>query len=79
VPTARDGELEFVVVLSPPADGMDWAFYSFAAHEADWQRDLSAVVGRFVNLEAARPGPKVETLATMGGVKLWSRHMLEAV
>ena len=71
---ARDDETEMIAILSPPAEGVDWAFFNFVNQQDLWSHELSAVIGAHVKLEAMRPGPKCEAFVRASGVLLSARY-----
>jgi predicted nucleotidyltransferase len=45
-----DSDIDLALVLTPPRQGHDWARGNYERFGDDWQRELSAMIGRHVSL-----------------------------
>jgi hypothetical protein len=62
------------VSLEVPAKGKhDWAAGAYFALHCEWKRQLEAIVGRLVSLEAIVPGTPEDAMVRRSGVRLRSR------
>jgi predicted nucleotidyltransferase len=68
-----DSDVDLAVVLMPAKGRHDWALGNYEALGDQWQRELEAVVGCHVSLEAIRPETPHDTMVRRSGVLLWSR------
>jgi hypothetical protein len=64
---------DLAIYLTPPTRNTDWAAGNLLAHHSEWKRQLEAIVGRHVSLEAIDPGSKPDEMVRTSGVLLWAR------
>ena len=67
-----DSDVDVGIGLMPPNGKHDWALGNFAALKGEWQRELEAVVGRHVSLEAITPD-ELGKARVQTWVLLWER------
>lgn len=67
-----DSDVDLALALMPATDGTDWALGNFFALDADWRRELEAIVGRHVSLEAIAPNTPEDVAVRRCGALLWS-------
>jgi predicted nucleotidyltransferase len=70
-----DSDVDLVVALMPPKGKIDWAFGNYVALGDQWSRELDAIVGRHVSLEAIVPGTDGDAAVRRSGVRLWARDL----
>jgi hypothetical protein len=57
----------------PPVDDHNWAMGHYFVLRSEWQRQLEAIVGRHVSLEAIIPDTDSDAYVRRTGVLLWAR------
>ena len=70
-------DVDIAISLMPATGSHNWAFGNYVALGDEWQRQLEAIVGRHVSLEAMEPGSPGDALVRGTGVLLWSRAGVE--
>jgi predicted nucleotidyltransferase len=68
-----DSDVDVAVVLIPSVGSHDWAGGNYVACHSEWKRQLEAIVGRHVSLEAVEPGTKEDAAVRKSGKLLWVR------
>jgi predicted nucleotidyltransferase len=68
-----DSDVDIALSLLPAVGKHDWAAGNYIALHGDWKRDLEAIVGRHVSLEAIEPGSKYDAEVRCTGALLWMR------
>jgi predicted nucleotidyltransferase len=68
-----DSDVDWALVLMPPTGKHDWAAGNYVALHSEWKRELEAIVGRHVSLEAPEPGSEEDAMVRRSGVLLWKR------
>jgi len=69
----HESDVDIAVALMAPKGKHDWALAEYIAKGDEWQRELSAIVGRHVSLEAIVPGTPEDTMVRQRGKLLWRR------
>jgi predicted nucleotidyltransferase len=67
-----DSDVDIALALMPATDGTDWALGNFFAFDSTWRRELEAIVGRHVSLEAIVPDTPEDEAVRRCGALLWS-------
>jgi predicted nucleotidyltransferase len=68
-----DSDVDIALCLMPAIGNHDWAAGNYIVH-SDWKRELEAIVGRHVSLEAIKPGSKYDEEVRYTGALLWTRN-----
>jgi predicted nucleotidyltransferase len=68
-----DSDVDIAIALIPPTGNNNWAFGNYYAFGDEWQRQLTAIVGRHVSLEAIIPNTAEDEAVRRSGVLLWAR------
>jgi predicted nucleotidyltransferase len=50
-----DSDVDLAIALMPPINDHNWALGNYFALNGEWRRQLEAIVGRHVSLEAIIP------------------------
>jgi predicted nucleotidyltransferase len=69
-----DSDVDLAIVLMPPNGKHDWAGGNYLACHSAWKRELEAIVGRHVSLEAIDPGSDEDAMVRRTGRLLWARN-----
>jgi predicted nucleotidyltransferase len=69
-----DSDVDIAIALMPATDNTDWALGNYFALHSDWKRQLEAIVGRHVSLEAIVPDTPENAEVRRSGVLLWARE-----
>jgi predicted nucleotidyltransferase len=69
----RDSDVDLAIALMPPTGKHDWAAGAYFGLHTEWKRQLEAIVGRHVSLEAIVPGTDEDAAVRRSGVQLWAR------
>lgn len=71
----ENSDVDLALALMPPVGKHDWALgnYSDLDLRNKWKRELEAIVGRHVSLEAVAPGTDADVRVRQCGVLLWAR------
>lgn len=67
-----ESDVDLALALMPPTTH-DWALGNFGALKGDWRRQLEAIVGRHVSLEAIVPDTAEDEKVRRTGQLLWQR------
>jgi predicted nucleotidyltransferase len=68
-----DSDVDLALALMPPTGKHDWAAGNYIALHSEWKRELEAIVGRHVSLEASEPGSDEDAMVRRTGKLLWKR------
>jgi predicted nucleotidyltransferase len=68
-----ESDVDLALALMPPKGKHDWAYGNYVDLHSEWKRELEAIVGRHVSLEAIVPGTDPDATVRRSGVRLWSR------
>jgi predicted nucleotidyltransferase len=68
-----DSDVDLALALMPPAVKHDWALGNHVVCKDEWKRQLEAIVGRHVSLEAIIPGTPEDARTRRDGICLWKR------
>jgi predicted nucleotidyltransferase len=68
-----DSDVDLAIALMPSTGKTGWALGNYFALSDDWQRELTAIVGRHVSLEAIVPGTAEDAHVRSTGGLLWQR------
>ncbi|MCD9110089.1 nucleotidyltransferase domain-containing protein [Bradyrhizobium japonicum] len=66
-----DSDVDIALALMPATDGTDWALGNYFALHGNWKRELEAIVGRHVSLEAIVPDTPEDEAVRRSGALLW--------
>jgi predicted nucleotidyltransferase len=66
-----ESDVDLAVALMPAKGKHDWAAGNYVALHSEWKRQLEAIVGRHVSLEAISPGTDEDVRRSW--VLLWTR------
>src|SRR2546429_6230234 len=55
-----DSDVDIALALMPPKANHDWALGNYFALASEWKRQLEAIVGCHLSLEAIVPGTEAE-------------------
>lgn len=69
-----ESDFDLAIALAPPDGEHNWALGNYTALGDDWQRELAAIVGRNVSLEAIEANSEGDTAVRSTGVRLWVRE-----
>ena len=69
--THAGSDVDLAICLAPPHGRHDWALGNYVASGDEWSRQLEAIVGRHVSLEAIKPGTDEDAIVREHGVRLW--------
>jgi predicted nucleotidyltransferase len=72
-----ESDVDLAIVLMPPSRGTNWALANYFEFGDDWQRELSAALGRHVSLEALLPGSSQDRIVRSTGVRVWTRSLMQ--
>ena len=67
-----ESDVDIAIALMPATDGTDWALGNYFALDSAWKRQLEAIVGRHVSLEAILPNTPEDEAVRRSGALLWS-------
>jgi hypothetical protein len=73
-----DGDVGLAIVLMPPSRQANWALVNYFEFGDDWQRELSAVLGRHVSLEPLFPDSPQDRLVRATGTRIWARPLMQS-
>ena len=69
----QHSDVDIALCLIPPKGNLDWSKGNYFALGDEWQRQLEAILGRHVSLEAIEPGTQGNDEVRRTGVRLWAR------
>jgi predicted nucleotidyltransferase len=67
-----ESDVDIAIALIPPVDDHNWALGNYFVLRSEWQRQLEAIVGRHVSLEAILPDT-FDAVVRRTWVLLWAR------
>jgi predicted nucleotidyltransferase len=70
-----ESDVDIALALMPAKDGTHWALGNYFALHGEWKRQLEAIVGRHVSLEAIEPNTPEDEAVRRSGVLLWSANV----
>jgi len=71
--SSPESDVDLAIALMPAVGKHDWAAGAYFALHSEWKRQLEAIVGRHVSLEAIVPGTDEDAAVRCSGVRLWAR------
>jgi predicted nucleotidyltransferase len=69
----KHSDVDLAIVLMPPNGKHDWAAGNYIVLHGEWKRQLEAIVGRHVSLEAIESGSEGDAIVRETGKLLWER------
>jgi predicted nucleotidyltransferase len=72
-----DSDVDIALALMAATDGTDWALGNYFALHGNWKRELEAIVGRHVSLEAIVPDTPEDEAVRRCGALLWPAAAME--